>query len=171
MFTKTLGRINPLNTTPYYFSTYNQVLLVVSFLLAFPSEPYMHSSSPSWRSIPLPIEPCSTWSTSKLHVVMFLIVQHSPSSHHFISLRSKYSPRPMSSSYYQRPSLTYKKATTNYSSYVYFSFYVFREQTRRQNIVKCWPQALLEFSWIKFGFITVPTLNTIVTPVCVTEEQ
>jgi hypothetical protein len=47
-----LNQINPVHTTPFclskihYSPTYNLVFLVVTFLLAFPSKSYVHSSSP-----------------------------------------------------------------------------------------------------------------------------
>jgi hypothetical protein len=47
-----LNRINLVQTTPSYLSsTYVFVFLVVSFLLAFPSKSYMHSSSPNSLSM------------------------------------------------------------------------------------------------------------------------
>jgi hypothetical protein len=70
----------------------------------------------------------------------------SPTSCHFISLRSKYSS--------QHPVL-------KHYNFVYSKFYVCRQQTRIQKFWTEWWKALPEFSllfissWIKFWFVTV----------------
>jgi hypothetical protein len=71
------------------------VLLEVSFLLAFPPISYMHSSSPHSCYMPCPSPPWFDHSnyTWRRVQVMKLIMQFSPTSYHFISLRSKYSPQ------------------------------------------------------------------------------
>jgi hypothetical protein len=74
-----------------------------------------------------------------------LIMQFSPASYHFISLRSKFH--------------THKKPQQNYNS-VYFNFYVFRQKREDKRYWTEWQQILPAFylclisSWIKFPFLT-----------------
>jgi hypothetical protein len=73
------------------------VFLVVSFLLASSLIFYMHSYFPHSCYIPCPSNPpwmyhsCYTW--RKAHVLKHFVMQFSPTSCHFIPLRSKYSPQ------------------------------------------------------------------------------
>jgi hypothetical protein len=99
----TLCQINPLHTTPSYLSkihyniyspTYVLVFLVVSFLLTFPPVYYPHSSSHSCY-MPCPPHPPwldhSNFTWPSVPAMKLLIMQFSPTSRHFIPLRSKYS--------------------------------------------------------------------------------
>jgi hypothetical protein len=78
-------------------TTYVLFFLVVSFLLAFPPISNMQSSSPSSCYIPFPSHPPwlldSNYTWRRVQVMKLLIMQFSPTSCHFISLRSKYSPQ------------------------------------------------------------------------------
>jgi hypothetical protein len=80
--------------------------LVVSFLLASPPISYMHSSSPHSCYMPCSSHPPwldhSNYTWRRVQVMKLLIMQFSPASRHFISLRSKYSP--------QHPVLIYPKS-------------------------------------------------------------
>jgi hypothetical protein len=100
------SQINPIQTIPSYLSKihfniihpYIFVFLVVSFLLAFPpiSSMYIHlrfhscyipcQSHPPWLDH-------SNYTWRRVQFMKHLIMQFSPTSRHFISLRSKYSPQ------------------------------------------------------------------------------
>jgi hypothetical protein len=75
------------------------VFLVVSFLLAFSSISYMHLSSP--HSCYTPYQSHRPWVDHSNYIwrrvqdMKLLIMQFSPASCHFISLRSKYSQHPV----------------------------------------------------------------------------
>jgi hypothetical protein len=70
---------------------------MVSFLLASPTVSYMHSSSPHSYCMPcpsnLPLLDHSNYIWRKIQVMKHLIMKFSPTSCHFVSLRSKYSPQ------------------------------------------------------------------------------
>jgi hypothetical protein len=112
-----LSLINPVNTTPSYptkihFNVIHPphvlVLLVVSFLPAFPPIFYMHASSSHSCYMPCPSHPPwldhSNYTGRRVKVTKLLIMQFSPTSRHFISLWSKYSP--------QCPVLKYPQSTS-----------------------------------------------------------
>jgi hypothetical protein len=97
-----LSQINPVHTTPsylsklrYYPSTYVLVFLVVSYLLAFQSISYMHSSSPHscYNTCPscLTSVDHSNYTWRRVEVMKLLIMQCSHTSCHFISLWYRYS--------------------------------------------------------------------------------
>jgi hypothetical protein len=69
----------------YYPPIYAEVLLMVSLHLAFPPKSYMASSSAPRVLHALPITSSLTW--RRVHVLKLLIMQLSPTSCHFISLR------------------------------------------------------------------------------------
>jgi hypothetical protein len=80
----------------HYPPTYVLIFIVVSFLLAFQPKSYMHSSYPHSCYMPcqyhLLLDHFNyTW--RRVHVMKLLIMQFSPTSSHFISLQSKYSPQ------------------------------------------------------------------------------
>jgi hypothetical protein len=81
------------NPFHHYTPTYIMAFLVDSFPLVFPPISYMHCSS----SLPCPsnlpsLYHCNyTWRS--VQVLKFLVMQLSPTSSHFISLRSRYFPR------------------------------------------------------------------------------
>jgi hypothetical protein len=92
-----LSQINPGHTTPSYLykmhlklsTTYVLVLLVISFLFAFPPKFYMHSSYPHSCYMSCPSHYNYIWET--VQVMKLLIMQLSQISYHFIHLPSKYS--------------------------------------------------------------------------------
>jgi hypothetical protein len=67
------------------------------FLTAFPLKCYMHSSSPHSCYMPCPSHPSwldhSNYTWRSVQVMRLLTMQYFPTSCHFISLRSKYSPQ------------------------------------------------------------------------------
>jgi hypothetical protein len=87
----------PLRSILILSPTYVLVFPVVSFLLAFPPISYMHSSSPHSCCLPCQSHPSwynhSNYTWRRLQVTKLLIMQFSPTSRHFIYLRSKYSPQ------------------------------------------------------------------------------
>jgi hypothetical protein len=99
-----LSQISPVRTIPSYLRSililsnpYVFVFLVVSFLLAFPPISYVHSSSPHscymlFQSHP-PWLDHSNYTWRRVQVMKLLVMQFSPTSRHFVSLRSKYSPQ------------------------------------------------------------------------------
>jgi hypothetical protein len=100
----TLSQINPIHTIPSYsftiqfivFTHLVLVFLVVFFLLAFPSKSYVHLFSPHSCYIPYPSLPWldySNYTWRRVQVMKLLIIQCCPTSCHFISLWSKYSPQ------------------------------------------------------------------------------
>jgi hypothetical protein len=92
-----LSQIDPVHAIPLYLSNiyFNivSIFLVVSFLLASPSISYMHSSSPHSCYMPCPSHPLLIYVWRGVRVMKLLIMQFSPISCHFISLRTKYSPQ------------------------------------------------------------------------------
>jgi hypothetical protein len=100
-----LSQMNPVLTATSYLHkinfnitpTYVLVFLVVSFLLSFPLISYMHSTSPHSCYMPCPSHAPwldhSNCASRSVQAMKLLIMQFSPTSYHFISLRSKYSPQ------------------------------------------------------------------------------
>jgi hypothetical protein len=86
-----------ISLTSIYPLTYVLVVLVVSFLLAFPPISYTHSSSPHTCYIPCtsyrPWFNHSNYTWRKLQAMKLINMMFSPASSHIISLRSKYSPQ------------------------------------------------------------------------------
>jgi hypothetical protein len=85
------------NPSQYHPLTYVLVLLMIFFLLAFPPIYCMHSSSPNscyilWPSHP-PLLDHSNCTRRRAQIMKLLNMQLSPTSRHFTSLRSKYSPQ------------------------------------------------------------------------------
>jgi hypothetical protein len=150
-----LSQINPVHTTPSHLSKINfniinprvLVFLEVSFLLAFSPISYMHSCLTH-----LYYMPCSSllldliiligkeyklWSSS-----LFI----SPAFHHFISLQSKYSPQHPVLKHplylflpsYQRPSFPPIQNHKQNYNFVYFNFYVLRQQTEERRFCSEW---------------------------------
>jgi hypothetical protein len=98
-----LSQNNLVHTTPSYISNiYLHIIphlclghLVFSFLLSFKLKSYLDSSSPPSTLHNLSLSPWlyhSNYTWRRLRVIKILISQFSPLSHHFIPLRSKYSP-------------------------------------------------------------------------------
>jgi hypothetical protein len=101
-----LRQNSPVHTTPSFLSRSSIwvlsihlrlfVFLVITFLLAFPPKSYTYSSSPHSASCSLHLilfvsDILITW--RRVQVMKLLIMQFSPISCHFISLRTKYSPQ------------------------------------------------------------------------------
>jgi hypothetical protein len=99
-----LSQISPVHTTPSYVRSISILTTHLHlgrpggpFLLAFQPIPFMHSSSPPSCYMPSPSHPPwldhSNYTWRRVQVMKLLIMQFSPTSCHFISLRSKYSPQ------------------------------------------------------------------------------
>jgi hypothetical protein len=98
-----LSQIDPVHTIPSYLSkiyyppTYVLVFLVISFLLAFASISYMHSTSPHSCYMPCPSHP--PWFDHPnfvwrgVQIMKLLIMQFSLTFCYFPTLRSKPSPK------------------------------------------------------------------------------
>jgi hypothetical protein len=100
-----LNQINPsipphpssLRSSLILSSRYVYIILVDSFLLAFPPQSCMHSSSPHACCMPchslLPWLDRSNYTWRRVQVTKLLIMQFSPTCYRFIPLRSRYSLR------------------------------------------------------------------------------
>jgi hypothetical protein len=97
VFTNPLPSNEWVYTSQHYLPTYVLVFVVVSFLLAFSPIPYIYSSSPHSYYTPSPSHPPwldhSNYTWGRVQVIKLLIMQFSPTSCHFVSFRSKYSPQ------------------------------------------------------------------------------
>jgi hypothetical protein len=148
---------------------------VVSFLLTFSLISYVHNSTSHFPFMlhAVPSHPpwldqyYYTWRL--VQVMKLLIVQFSPTSCHFISLCSKYSPhhpflkhpQSMFFPYNRRPGFTYTKNHGKNHSFIYSNFYVFRQLMGWQKFLDWMVLSITRIhvhlfsSWIKFPFITV----------------
>jgi hypothetical protein len=92
-----LSETNPVNIKHGNYLRPILILLVICFLPAFPPIFHTHSSSPHSCYMPCPSLPPlldhSTYTWRRVQVTKLLIMQFSPTSCHFISLRSKCSPQ------------------------------------------------------------------------------